>query len=300
MIQPGGTARVALLLAVASLAALGGCGRSAPSAALPSKPGRIASLTLATDEMLAELVPADRMVCITQFADDPGISNVAGCYPKAIPRIREFRAERIIALAPDLVCVAPYNSADTLELLKRSGLSTYSNESVRTIDEIEAGLAALGQRVGEPQHASILIERMRSRRRRLADRLIGVPRRPRVLFWSAGYTAGRDSTIDQVITEAGGENVATSLQLEGSAEISPERVIGADPDVILLASWKADDRQGQIMNHPILRKLRAVQEGRVVEIESRYLTSVSQHVVEGAERLARALHPDRFPVEKQP
>lgn len=257
-------------------------------------------MTLATDEMLAALVPAERIVCITQLADDSGVSNVAGFYPPAIPRIHEIRAERIIGLAPDLVCVAPYNSADALELLKRSGLSTYSNESVRTIDEIENGLTALGERVGEPERARLVIERMRARRRRLSERLNGVPLRPRVLFWSAGYSAGRGSTIDQLIVEAGGENVAASLKLDGSAEISPERVIAADPDFVLLSRWKADDRQGQIANHPILCKLRAVREGRVVEIESRYLTSVSQYVMDGVERLARALHPNRFPAEEQP
>ncbi len=257
-------------------------------------------MTLATDEMLAGLVPAERIVCITALADDHGISNVAGHYPRQIPRIHEVRAERIIALAPDLVCVAPYNSADTLELLKRSGLSIYSNESVRTIDEIESGLAALGARVGEPERARLLIDHMRARRRRLADQLSGDLKRPRVLFWSAGYTSGRGTTIDQVIAEGGGENVAAALKLEGSAEIAPERVIAADPDVVLLARWDADDRQGQIANHPILRKLRAVREGRVVEMESRYLTAVSQYAPEAAERLARALHPERFAAEGKP
>lgn len=300
MMRSRGTVRSAFLLAVASLLASGGCARTTPSAAVRSKPVRIASLTLATDEMLAALVPAERIVCITRLADDSGVSNVAGFYPPDIPRIHEVSAERIIALRPDLVCVAPYNSADALELLKRSGLSTYSNESVRSIDEIENGLTALGERVGEPERSRLLIEGMRGRRRRLAERLSGVTQRPRVLFWSAGYTSGRGSTIDQLIVESGGENVAASLQLDGSAEISPEKVIAANPDFVLLSRWKADDRQGQIANHPILRNLRAVREGRVVEIESRYLTSVSHYVIEGAERLARALHPDQFPAEEQP
>ena len=94
-------------------------------------------------------------------------------------------------------------------------------------------------------------------------------------------------------------NVAAELGLEGSAEISPERVVAADPEIVLLSRWKADERQSQVANHPILRQLRAVRESRVIAIEGRYLTSVSQFVVEGAERSARALHPGRFAVEAQ-
>src|SRR5262249_42878670 len=132
------------------------------------------------------------------------------------------------------------------------------------------------------------------RRKQLAKRLHEVANRPRVLYWSAGFTAGHRSTIDDIIREAGGINVATERRLEESAEISPEQVIAADPEYILLSKWSTDDREGRIENHPLLRNLRAVKEQRVITIEGRYLTSVSHFVVEGAERLARKLHPDRF------
>ena len=95
--------------------------------------------------------------------------------------------------------------------------------------EIEAGLIRLGERVGEPARARELVERMRERRRRLADRLRDVSHRPRVLFWSAGFTAGRGSTIDEVIREGGGVNVAAELDLEGSAGAGPRARGGRRP-----------------------------------------------------------------------
>jgi iron complex transport system substrate-binding protein len=61
--------------------------------------------------------------------------------------------------------------------------------------------------------------------------------------------------------------VAVELGLEGSVEVTPERVLTADPDVILLSRWSPGERQGEIERHPILRHLRAVREGRVVAIE---------------------------------
>jgi iron complex transport system substrate-binding protein len=121
-----------------------------------------------------------------------------------------------------------------------------------------------------------------------------------VLYWAAGYTAGRGTTIDDIIRAGGGLNVAAELGLEGSPEIAPERVVAADPEVVLLARWKAAEGQSPIRNHPILRQLPAVRDGHVVAIEGRYLTSVSSHVVAGAEHLARALHPGRFGAPERP
>jgi len=135
---------------------------------------------------------------------------------------------------------------------------------------------------------------MRSRRAELARQLADLPRRPRVLYWTAGFTSGRTTTTDDIIREAGGVNVAAELGLIGPVEISPEQVIATDPEYILLARWSADERDSRIENHPLLRELPAVREKRCLVIEGRYLSTVSQHVVAGAEQLARQLHPDRF------
>jgi iron complex transport system substrate-binding protein len=298
-----GPVHVVLATVAICLAAWAGCAPSpAPEGSAPgvSAPRRIVSLTLGTDEILAELVPAERLAGVTALADDPGISNVAGRYPKDIPRLRDADVERLLALHPDLVCVAPYNTADALKLLERSGLSVYRNEAVHSLDEIEAGIQKLAERVGEAERGRQLAGQMQARRQALARHLRDLPRRPRVLFWSAGFTAGRRSTMDDILREAGAVNVAAELNLDDSVELSPERVIAADPDVVLVARWSGEDRHTHIDQHPILRNLRAVRAGQVIVIDGRYLTSVSHFAVEGAERLARQLHPEHFAGEAPP
>lgn len=286
---------ITTLLSLVALLVAGCRHESAPPPAA-SKPVRIASLTLGTDEILSELVPPERIACVTYLADDREISNVPGFYPAQVPRLRDADPERIIALNPDLVLVAPYNSADFLKVIERSGLPVYRNDAFFSIDQIETGILDLGKRVGEETRAQDLVQRMRDRRKRLADKVADVARRPRVLFWSAGMTAGTRTTINDIIREAGGVNVAAETKLSEPAEIAPERVIAADPDYILLSHWSADARENRIENHPLLKNLRAVQEKRVIVIEGRTLTSVSQFVVDGAEQLAARLHPERFRV----
>jgi iron complex transport system substrate-binding protein len=250
--------------------------------------------------MLADLVPAERVAGITQFADDPDLSNIVGRYPASIPRLRDADPERVIALAPDLVCVAPYNTADAVKLLERAGLTVYRNDALNSLDEIEAGIRKLGARVGAAEAAQRLVERMQARRRALALSLGKLTRRPRVLFWAGGFTAGKRTTVDDVIREAGGVNVATELGLEGNVEIAPERVVAAEPEIMLVPRWASYQGQGQLESHAILRQLQAVRKGRVLTIEGRYLSSVSQFAVEGIERLARRLHPECFPRKGPP
>jgi iron complex transport system substrate-binding protein len=244
--------------------------------------------------MLLELVPPERIVGVTNLVDDPEISNVAGRYPADVPRLSEADAERIVGLRPDLVCVAPHNSIDFVNLIERSGLPVYRNDAVNSIDEVETGIEQLAARLGEPQRGSELVKRVRTRRAQISERIRTVLERPRVLFWSAGYTAGARSTIDDLIREAGGTNVAAELRLGPSSEITPEQIVAADPDYVLLCRWAGDDRPNRIDTHPVLRGLRAVRMNRVLSVEGRYLTSVSHYVIDGVERVARLLHPECF------
>jgi len=67
----------------AGASALGsGCGSpAARKATEASTPRRIVSLTLATDEILLDLVPVERIAGVTNLVDDPEIPHAAGSYP---------------------------------------------------------------------------------------------------------------------------------------------------------------------------------------------------------------------------
>ncbi|HVC97355.1 MAG TPA: hypothetical protein VND64_26980 [Pirellulales bacterium] len=125
---------------------------------------------MGTDEILSELVPPERIACVTYLADDPQISNVPGFYPPGVPRLRGVDSERIIALNPDLVCVAPYNSADFLKVIERSGFSIFRNDACHSMDEIEGGILDLGNRVGETGRARV----SNAPNRCASDPLVGV------------------------------------------------------------------------------------------------------------------------------
>jgi len=253
-------------------------------------------VSLAADEILHELVDLSRIVALDVYVDDAALSNVAGRYPASIPRLRS-NVEQILAVRPDLVCASFYNAQDFLEVLAKSGVPSFRYDAVKSFDGIRAGIVALGERVGAKAKAEGIVADMDRRLAAVAKAIDGVAR-PRVLYWSAGWTAGKGSSIDELIDRAGGRNVGAEIGLEGMTQIPLERALAADPDVLLL---DARDAHAELRGRdlpPQLETLRAMKEGRDVRIPGRALGAVSHHVVDGVEALARALHADRFPAAR--
>src|SRR5512139_3399572 len=79
------------------------------SVTIDSKPEKIISLTLGTDEILLDLVGPDRLIGVTYKAKDAATSNIAG-RPELKQVANEIEAdpEQIISLQPDLVFVATF------------------------------------------------------------------------------------------------------------------------------------------------------------------------------------------------
>ncbi len=275
----------ALIALVAWLAA--GAGLAA------APPQRICSLSLAGDELLVLLVPPERLVCVSTFADDPELSNVAGRVPKTVPRL-VGRIEPVLARQPDLVVVAPWNDASFVDLLGRSGVPTYVLPEADTFAEIRAALLDLGRRVGAESRAAEAASALDGRLAALDARLAGLGHRPRVLSFSRLIVAGAGTTADALIARAGGVNAAAEIGLRGHKQVPLERIIALDPDWLLLGFDPGEDADTLLDAYPLLRATRAAREGRVVVLSPRLLTAVSPFLVEGAESLARTLHPGRF------
>jgi iron complex transport system substrate-binding protein len=282
------TGRPAALLAGAILL----LSSSTAGAADATAPSRIASLNLSADEILVEILPPERLVSVTRWADDPESSNVAGRVPPTAYRFQKADIERLVAIHPDLVVVSEYTDADMLRLIERSGMRWHRLEGLGTPRGIREAILRLGRVVGAPAAARRLVDRYDAILLELAKRLRGA-RRPRVLYWSGGMTAGADSAIGALIETAGGANVGSELGVEGVAPPGAERAFVADPDVVLVTSWPG--ARDAVQEHPLLSGLRAVREGHIVVMPNRLLVALSQFTADACWDLASRLHPDRVP-----
>jgi iron complex transport system substrate-binding protein len=164
----------ALLLAAAVAAA--------PERA-PAAPARVASLNLAADEVLVEILPPARLVAVTRLIDEQGTSNAVGRVPAAVPRFARADVERLIALAPDLVIVSEYTDPDLLRLLEQAGLRVYHMSGLASHAGMRQAILDLGDAVGARPGADRLVARFDATLSGLRRRLQGAPR-PRVLYWA--------------------------------------------------------------------------------------------------------------------
>jgi iron complex transport system substrate-binding protein len=262
-------------------------------AALPASaaeaPRRIASINLAADEVLTLILPKERLVGVTRWADDPESSNVAGRVPEGAYRFQKADMEALVALAPDLVVVSEYTDADFLKLLERSGLKAHRMSGLSSLAGIRRAIVELGTAVGEAPAAEALAREYDAKLAGIAQRLSGA-KRPRVLYWSGGMTAGADTAIGAVIEGGGGTNVGRELGVSGIAPPGAERAFMSDPDVILVASYPG--AVASVREHPLLRQLRCVREGRIVVMPNHLLVALSPWTADACVWLARQLHPD--------
>jgi iron complex transport system substrate-binding protein len=261
-------------------------------AGAPEPPRRVASLNLTADELLVEMLPPERLVAVTRWADDPEMSNVAGRVPGSAVRLPRADLERLIELRPDLVVVSEYTDADFLHLLKRSGLRTHRMVGLASLPGIRTAILELGSAVGTLTEAARLTARMDRVLAELRTCLQGAPR-PRVLYWADPYTAGAETAFGSLIEAAGATNVARELGLHGIVPIAGEKAFAADPDFWLLT--RGSGARAALLRHPLLARTRAAREGRIVEMPNRLLVTLSDRAADASWWLAARLHPGRVP-----
>ena len=260
-----------------------------------TKPQRVASMNLSADEILVEILPRERLVSVTRWADDTENGNIAGRVPASVFRIQKADLEQLVALRPELVVVSEYTDADFLKQLEKTGMRYHRIEGLATLPGIRKAILDLGRAVGEPAAAERVAKAFDAKLADLAKRLAGV-KQPRLLYWSSGMTAGADTAIGSLIECAGARNVGRELGLTGIVPPGGERAFVADPDAILVGTWPRAVEA--VKEEPLLGKMRAVREGRIVVLPTSLLVALSQFSADACVELAARLHPDRVPPKR--
>jgi iron complex transport system substrate-binding protein len=268
-----------------------------PEAPAAEAPPPVASLNLTADELLVEMLPADRLVAVTRWADDADMSNVAGRVPATAVRLPRADLERILALRPELVVVSEYTDADFLRLVEKSGLRYHRMSGLDTLAGIRAAIVDLGRAVGTPDAAARLTTRFDAVLAELGRRLEGSPR-PRVLYWGDPHTAGAGTAIGSLVEAAGATNVGRELGLRGIVPLAGEKAFTAEPDAFLVTQGSGASLA--LRRHPLLSRTRAVRAGRVVEMPNHLLVALSDRAADAAWWLASRLHPARVPEAAPP
>jgi iron complex transport system substrate-binding protein len=212
--------------------------------------------------------------------------------------------ERIFALRPDLVIV--YGSQTELERqFARAGIRVYAyrhagiGNVLQTIRDVArlAGRTADGDRAVRDLQAQLDTVRARVRGRPRPRTMLVIGRDTGAL--RGVYVSGGVGFLHELLDIAGGDDLFADIKRE-SVQPSNETMIVRAPDVIV-ELWPGSQPPAETLQREravwnLLASVPAVRNNRVHLLYGDYLLAAGPRLGRAADTLARALHPDAFPV----
>jgi iron complex transport system substrate-binding protein len=261
-------------------------GRSVTFAAPPQ---RIVPIFASNTEIVAAVGLAQRIVGIeaytrypTEVLDRPQVGGRLG-----------FSVDAVVAQRPDLVIVTPSRQAanQLIDPMERLGIPIVVLLQ-RNLAEIMANIRLVGRICGVAERGETVASRLEARMAKVHDK-VGARPAPSTIMITGRLGNGlllvaRDGTYTgDAIVRAGGR---FGLESRGAiAQISPEAVLNADPDVLLFAGSEAD--LAELIRRPGWLDLRAARGKRAYAVSRAELLIPGPRTVDGIERLAALLHP---------
>ena len=259
------------------------------SVTLPAPPERIIPIFASNTEIVASLGLGDRIVGIEAYTR----------YPKEVldrPLVGGrlgFSVDAVAALRPDLVVVTPSRQAanQLIDPMERIGVPIIVLLQ-RSVAEILANIRLMAKVAGVPERGEEVAGGMERRLEAVRRRVDGRKAPSTVMI------TGRLGNGLMLVTREGtytGDAIVRAgarFALPGTAtiaQISPEAILAADPDVLL---WAGSDKDlKELIARPGWADMRAVREGRAHAVNRSELLIPGPRTIDGIERLAALFHP---------
>lgn len=256
-------------------------------------PQRVVSQTVGTDDLLLALAAPGQIAALSHLARDERYSP-SFKEARTVPCLTNGEAEDILRHQPDLVLVASYTQPEVLNLLRRAKVQILLIEKFETLEDLYANTRRIGKALGRDHRAEELIRQWQARVEALRQRLQGVKPVRVLAVGLYPFTAGADTTFQDLCEHAGAINVAAEAGLKGHAPTPGEKVLSWRTEVLVAPGEPGLDMIARLNELSPYKFLQAFKQGRVVELPGSLMAATSQARIDGYELLAKALHPERF------
>lgn len=261
---------------------------------VPEKIARIVALAPSITEVVFSLGRQELLKGATQYSDDPPEA-------KLLPRVGSYvrlDIEKILALKPDLcLAIKDGNPVHTVNRIEALGIPVYVVDP-KSLEEIIEMVSGLGVLLDAEDKAVVITGDMQSRINKVKNKLTGKISRPRVFFQIDAepiVSAGRDTFIHQLITTAGGRNLAADAGPAAYPKFSWEDVLSYQPEVAIVASMAGGFSVAALkagwFRWP---QIPAVKNNRVHVVDASLVDRPTPRLIDGLETFARIIHPELF------
>jgi iron complex transport system substrate-binding protein len=232
----------------------------------------------------------ERLVGVTTYCDYPAAA-------KRLPKIGGFMnpsLEAILAKRPDLVIgVSSATDPAKAREMGRLGLRV-SLISLSSLSDVLDSIKTIARLLGAPETGETLAGKIAAQVRNVKERVQRAPRRSVLLAVGIHplIVVGRKNFIDELITLAGGENIAGNAS-QPWLNLPDEFVVAKAPQIIIEAGMGSEHNDSN-KRWRDLNSVPAVKEGRVYSYPSDKILRPGPRVGEALAEIARLIHPECF------
>ena len=258
---------------------------------IAARPTTIVSLTPATTEILFAVGAGPRVRGVTDADDYPPAAKQI----TQVVKLGSVDVEKIVGLGADLVIAGgnSFNSPDAIAKLRSLGIPVvvvYAANVAGVFRDI--GLVAAA--AGEESAGQALVASLRAQVDAVVAAIAaaGAPR-PRVFYeldaTKAIYTFADGIVQDELLSMAGGNPITTGSPTVFSIPL--EKVVVADPELILLGDAAYGTTPAQVKARPGWAVMTAVKTGAIRPIDDALVSRPGPRLVEALRALAVAINP---------
>ncbi len=263
---------------------------------LGTPPGRIISLAPNLTEILFALGLGQKIVGVTKFCNFPAeareITQVGGIIDPSL--------EKMVSLRPDLILAFRGTPLPVLAKMKSSRLPLFVLDEGEKVADLFPLILTIGIVTRSEKQSHELILTLKSRLKRVEDKIASASYRPRVLLLLFGpgfWTCGAQSFLSDLIEKAGGENIARSAKSRW-VSLSREELLSLSPEAIVFLAPSPEEflaLKSRFSQDSLFKKIPAVAQDRFGFLTEDEASRFSPRLILALENLARFLHPALFP-----
>ena len=269
----------------------------------PSKPKRILTFAMYTDQIVLGLVNSDHLVGINTLMDDPVLSNVVPIAKRITKKIGNPGAEEVLSMKPDLVIVSDWTQAEKIQSMRDLGLKVVSVKSPETIQDAKDAVSQVAAAIGEPEKGRQLIGMMDKKLAEIREKTSKIKPEQRkniVLLSLMTAYGGTGCAYDDACREANVINGIAAAGLKNGQQLTKEMLIKINPDIMLMPVYNDRgkyDTQSFIdsyLKDPSLQTVKAIKDKHLIYPREQFVYNCSQDIVYCVQEIARCAYGKEF------
>ncbi len=251
------------------------------------EPQTMISFAPSITETVYALELSDKLIGRTDYCDYPSevltVESIGDFYNPDI--------EKIVSLDPDVVIASSLWTEDVIQKFKEVGITIVVLNEDEEVDGIYNTIDLIGKIFNNQENSAKLIETIKAQLEDVTMKVASLPKK--TVYYVVGFgeygdfTAGGDTFTGDILTLAGGDNIAGNVS---GWSYTLESLIEADPEVIIIDSSMKDS----FISSKNYKNLSAVKNNQVYGIDKNLLERQSYRIAEGVELVAKLLHPEVF------